>query len=74
MSSLGHTLSDDLLEVFKRACLENEFESAGHLLSALEVLVSKQTDGNSLDAAYLAFIACCDLGTRTMEPKQMDGN
>ncbi len=64
MGALKHSLSDDVLAVFKRACRENQFELATHLLSALEVMASKQTDRNQLDAAYLTFIACCDVGTR----------
>lgn len=74
MGALKHSLSDDVLAVFSRACRENEFELANCLLSALEILASKQTDRHQLDAAYLTFIACCDSGTRTTEPKQVGGN
>lgn len=74
MSAMKHSLSDDVLAVFKRSCRENEFELANHLLSALEVIASNQTDRHQLDAAYLTFIACCDLGTRTTEPKHAGGN
>lgn len=71
MDVLKHSLSDDVLAAFKRACRENEFELANHLLSALEAMA---TDRHQLDAAYLTFIACCELDTRTTEPKQMGGN
>lgn len=74
MGALKHSLSGDVLAVFKRACRENELELANHLLTALEVMARKQTDRHQLDAAYLTFIAYCDLGTRTTEPKQMGGN
>lgn len=74
MGALKHSLSDDVLAIFKRACRENEFELATHLLSVLEVMASKQTDRHQLDAAYLTFIACCDRGSRSTEPKQAGGN
>lgn len=60
MDTLKHSLSDDLLTIFKRACRENEFEVADHLLTALEVIASEQADRHQLDAAYLTFITCCD--------------
>lgn len=74
MGSLRRSLSDDVLAVFERACQENEFELANHLLSALEAIASKQTDRHQLDATYLTFIASCDLDTRPSEPKQVGGN
>lgn len=70
MGTLKHSLNDDVFAVFERACQQNEFELADHMLLALEVMARKQNDTKQLDSAYLTFIACCDLGTRPTGPKQ----
>lgn len=54
------TLQGDVLVVFERACREEDFEVADHLLAALEAIARRQQDEEQLAPAYLIFAnACC---------------
>ncbi|WP_166656284.1 hypothetical protein [Paraburkholderia sp. BL10I2N1] len=45
---------------FARACKEEEFELAEHLLRAIEVVARKQNDCEQLDAAYMILAQAVD--------------
>ncbi|WP_416047316.1 hypothetical protein [Cupriavidus basilensis] len=60
MSTIKHTLGEDVFAVFERACLEKEFELADHLLLALEAIARRRKDAKQLDVAYLLLAATCE--------------
>lgn len=60
MSARKHTLQEDLLAVFKRACREKEFELADRLLAALEGSACRQSNDELLAQAYLVFADSCE--------------
>ncbi|MFM0755142.1 hypothetical protein [Paraburkholderia strydomiana] len=45
-------MHDEVFAAFARACKEEEFELAEHLLCAIEVIARQQDDCEQLDAAY----------------------
>lgn len=48
------SLSDDVFAVFERACREQDFETAEHLLKALEAMAERTVDDDAqLQRAYL---------------------
>ena len=49
---MKRSLHDDVFAAFARACREEEFELAEHLLRAIEVIARLQDDSEQLDAAY----------------------
>lgn len=63
MSDAKNTLEEAVLQVFKAACQQQDFEVAEHLLRALEVIADREVDGNCLEPAMLT-LARSLLGTR----------
>ncbi|MBF8179081.1 MAG: hypothetical protein K2Y13_12475 [Burkholderiaceae bacterium] len=55
MSRKKRTLDDDVLAAFKRACHEEDWQIAEHLLQALEILACRTDDEDDLQRAYLEF-------------------
>jgi hypothetical protein len=49
-------LEDEVFAVFERACREQEFEVAEHLLQALETIAEGSGDENRLEEAYLQLV------------------
>jgi hypothetical protein len=49
-------LEDEVFAVFERACREQEFEVAEHLLQALETIAEGSSDENRLEEAYLQLV------------------
>jgi hypothetical protein len=49
-------LEDDVFAVFERACREQEFEVAEHLLQALETIAEDSGDEDRLEEAYLRLV------------------
>jgi len=52
------TLHDDVQMAFERACTEQDFEVAEHLLRALEVIALRETNEQSPDRAYYMLAHC----------------
>jgi len=53
MNVRQHSLGDDLSVAFTRACRERDFAVADHLLSALEIIASREDEPGRLERAYL---------------------
>lgn len=51
-SGVGSTLCDDVQMAYERACIEQDFEVAEHLLRALEAIAHREMNQQSLDRAY----------------------
>lgn len=49
---MRRSLHDEVIAAFARACEEDEFELAEHLLRAIDVMAGQQDDCEQLDAAY----------------------
>jgi hypothetical protein len=49
-------LEDEVFAVFERACREQEFEVAEHLLQALETIAEGPSDEDRLEEAYLQLV------------------
>lgn len=56
---LEGSLQKELLMVFERACREQDFAVADHLLAALETIARRQDDEEQLVPAYLIFADAC---------------
>lgn len=54
MSRKRNSLEDDVFAVFERACREQDFEIAEHLLQTLEATAHRSGDHEQLDLAYLS--------------------
>jgi hypothetical protein len=52
------TLCDDVQIAFERACSEQDFEVAEHLLCALEAIARREKNDELLDRAYWALFRC----------------
>lgn len=70
MSSIKHTLAEEVFAVFKRACREKDFALADHLLAALEAVAYREKDVWQLDLAYLVLAASCEGGDASSERPQ----
>jgi len=57
-SAVRSTLHDDVQMAFERACTEQDFEVAEHLLRALEVIACRETNEQSPDQAYYMLAHC----------------
>lgn len=57
---MRRSLHDEVFAAFARACQEEEFELAEHLLCAIEVIARKQNDCEQLDAAYALLAQAID--------------
>lgn len=55
MSESPSPLQEKVLDVFERACQEDDLEVAEHLLQALEVMAKRTGNEGRLDGAYLRF-------------------
>lgn len=51
-SGVGSTLCDDVQTAFERACIEQDFEVAEHLLRALEAIAHREMNQQALVRAY----------------------
>lgn len=58
---MRRSLHDEVFAAFARACEEEEFELAEHLLRAIEVIARQQDDYEQFDAAYALLAQTVDL-------------
>ncbi len=60
MRTSKSSLGDDLLSLFERACREEDFQVAEHLLEALETLERRDGAQGNLQSAFLAVARLID--------------
>jgi hypothetical protein len=51
------SLEDDVQAVFERACAEQDFQVAEHLMQALEAFAHRNKNGDRLNRLYMTFIS-----------------
>ncbi|SAL22180.1 hypothetical protein [Caballeronia telluris] len=68
------SLHGDVFAAFKRACEEQEFELAKHLLRALEAIARQQANSDQLDAAYALLTTPCGRPLRVHASRKKAGS